>query len=67
MFIHFNIATYQDLEWGDESQPVSAFNPSKLDTDQWADAAISAGMRGAFLTAKVCHYSYKSNEFTDLV
>lgn len=61
MFIHFNIATYQDLEWGDEWQPVSAFNPTKLDTDQWAEAAVSAGMKGAFLTAKVrCHASQSS-------
>lgn len=52
MFLHFNMATYQDLEWGDDTQPDSAFNPTKLDTDQWADAAADAGMKGAFLTTK---------------
>lgn len=53
MFVHFNMATFQDLEWGDDRQPTEAFNPTNLDTDQWADAACSAGMKGGFLTTKV--------------
>lgn len=53
MFIHYNIATYQDLEWGSDRGPVDIFNPTHLDTDQWAKAALSAGMKGAFLTTKV--------------
>lgn len=53
MFIHYNMATYQDLEWGSDRGPVDIFNPTNLDTDQWADAAIAAGMTGAFLTTKV--------------
>lgn len=53
MFLHYNMATYQDREWGDEHQPVDLFDPTDLDTDQWADAAVSANMQGAFLTTKV--------------
>ena len=54
MFIHYNMATYQDLEWGSDRGPVDIFNPTHLDTDQWAKAALSAGMKGGFLTTKVC-------------
>ncbi|KAI0312091.1 alpha-L-fucosidase [Amylostereum chailletii] len=46
------MATYQDLQWGDDRQPTTIFNPTHLDTDQWADAAIAANMKGAFLTTK---------------
>jgi len=44
MFLHFNMATYQDREWGDPTGPTAAFDPTHLDTDQWAAAALSAGM-----------------------
>src|SRR5262245_41139810 len=52
MFIHLNMATFQDREWGDPSQPATLFNPSGLDTDQWARAARSANMRFGCLTTK---------------
>lgn len=52
MFIHFNMATFQDREWGDPNGPVSAFDPTNLDTDQWAAAAKSAGMTYGCLTTK---------------
>lgn len=52
MFLHFNMATFQDLEWGDPTGPIEAFNPTALDTDQWAKAAVSAGMGYGCLTTK---------------
>lgn len=52
MFIHMNMATFQDREWGDPHGDLAAFNPTSLDTDSWAVAAQSAGMRYASLTAK---------------
>ncbi|MBS1726161.1 MAG: alpha-L-fucosidase [Armatimonadetes bacterium] len=52
MFLHFNMATFQDREWGDPTGPVEAFDPTDLDTDQWAAAAKSAGMTYACLTTK---------------
>jgi len=53
MFIHFNMATYQNLEWGDPTAPPSMFSPGKLDTNQWLSAAKSAGMTYSCLTTKV--------------
>ncbi len=52
MFVHFNMATFQDREWGDPAGPTEAFDPSALDTDGWALAAKSAGMRYGCLTTK---------------
>jgi alpha-L-fucosidase len=52
MFLHFNMATFQDREWGDPSGPTAAFDPTNLDTDQWATAAKSAGMTYGCLTTK---------------
>ncbi|RYG43611.1 alpha-L-fucosidase [bacterium] len=52
MFLHFNMATFQDLEWGDPTGPTAAFDPTDLDTDQWARAAKSAGMTYGCLTTK---------------
>ena len=44
MFLHFNMATFQDREWSDPLGPREAFDPAALDTDQWAQAAKAAGM-----------------------
>src|SRR6476660_6057013 len=44
MFLHFNMATFQDREWGDPTSPADLFRPTALDTDQWASAALSANM-----------------------
>jgi len=52
MFLHFNMATFQDREWGDPTGPTEAFDPTDLDTDQWAVAAKSAGMTYGCLTTK---------------
>jgi alpha-L-fucosidase len=52
MFLHFNMATYQDREWGDPAGPTEAFDPDALDTDQWAHAALSANMKYGCLTTK---------------
>jgi alpha-L-fucosidase len=52
MFIHFNMATFQDREWGDPNDAPSVFNPLNLDTAQWARAAKSAGMTWGCLTTK---------------
>ena len=38
MFVHFAPNTWQGVESDDLSTPLSAINPKKLDTDQWADA-----------------------------
>lgn len=55
MFIHFNMPTYMNADWPDPNAPVSAFNPKKLNIDQWAKAAKSANMTYGCLTTK--HHS----------
>ena len=53
MFIHFNIETYNNVEWATGNEDPSSFNPQGLNCNQWADAAQSAGMRYAILTTKL--------------
>lgn len=55
MFIHFNIPTYSTDDWPDPLMPATAFNPAKLDCNQWASAARSANMSYGCLTTK--HHS----------
>ncbi|MGF6711137.1 alpha-L-fucosidase [Luteibacter sp. W1I16] len=52
MFIHLNLATFEEREWGDPTLSPKLFNPKHLDTDQWARAAKSANMGYACLTTK---------------
>jgi alpha-L-fucosidase len=52
MFIHFNMATFNDEEWANGYEDTLLFNPSHLDCGQWADAAKDAGMGYAVLTVK---------------
>jgi alpha-L-fucosidase len=67
MFIHFNIATYVDEDWPDPATPASIFNPTKLDCDQWAKAAISAHMSYGCLTTKhhsgFCIWNTKTTDY----
>lgn len=51
-FMHFGMNTFSSREWGDGEESPSTFNPSDLSTDSWAEAAVSAGMKGIILTAK---------------
>ncbi len=52
MFLHFNMATFQDREWGDPTSAPDLFHPTALDTDQWAAAAKSANMTWGCLTTR---------------
>lgn len=51
-FIHFNMNTFTNVEWGEGKENPSSFNPSALDCNQWARIAKKAGMKGLILTAK---------------
>ncbi|TXE07239.1 hypothetical protein FUA26_13540 [Seonamhaeicola algicola] len=51
MFICYNIMSY-GAKWGEANYPIEAFNPQKLDCNQWAEAAKSAGMKFGLLTTK---------------
>ncbi len=51
-FVHFNMNTFTDMEWGTGAEKPEQFNPSQLDTRQWARVAKEVGMKGIIITAK---------------
>ena len=52
LFLHFGVNTFTDREWGDGAEHPAIFNPTALDTRQWARVARVAGFRAMVLTAK---------------
>ena len=51
-FVHFNMNTFTDMEWGFGGESPELFNPAELDCRQWAKVCKDAGMKGIILTAK---------------
>lgn len=51
-FVHFSINTFTNKEWGFGDESPILFNPTELDTRQWAQVAKEAGMKGIIITAK---------------
>lgn len=51
-FMHYGMNSFTDREWGDGLEPVSTFNPTKLDTDEWCRCLVEAGIKGMIVTAK---------------
>lgn len=51
-FIHYSLNTYTGQEWGYGDESPLLFNPSSLDTRQWAKTCKAAGMKGIIFTAK---------------
>jgi alpha-L-fucosidase len=51
-FLHFNMNTFTNREWGLGDEPPKQFRPTALDARQWARVAREAGMKGLIITAK---------------
>ena len=51
-FVHFNMNTFTDKEWGYGDESEATFNPAKLDVEQWVKAAKAGGFKELILTAK---------------
>ena len=52
LFLHYGINTFHNEEWTDGSKPVSSYQPTALDVDQWVQTAYEAGMRYVLLISK---------------
>ena len=52
MFVHFAPNTWQDTESDNLTTPLSAIDPKHLDTDQWAQTAVSLGAKYIVFVAK---------------
>jgi alpha-L-fucosidase len=51
-FVHFNMNTFTNKEWGFGDEDPKLFNPTELDCRQWARICKEAGMKGIIITAK---------------
>ncbi|MFC7679354.1 alpha-L-fucosidase [Paenibacillus sp. GCM10028914] len=51
-FLHYGINTYYDVEWGNFNEDPNKFQPTELDTDQWAKSLKESGFKMAILTVK---------------
>ncbi|MFX3635381.1 MAG: alpha-L-fucosidase [Candidatus Pristimantibacillus sp.] len=51
-FLHYGINTYYDAEWGSFNEDPNRFQPTALDTDQWARSLKESGFKMAILTVK---------------
>ncbi len=51
-FVHFSLNTFTNKEWGYGDESTELFNPTALDTRQWARIVKQAGMKGIILVAK---------------
>jgi alpha-L-fucosidase len=52
MFVAIDPATWQGREYDNHSIPLSRINPTKLNTDQWCEAALSWGAKEILFVAK---------------
>jgi len=68
MFVHFAPNTWQGTELDNRSTPLSRINPTKLDVNQWIDAAESFGAQMIIFVAKhvggFCMWQTESTEYS---
>lgn len=51
-FIHFGVNTFYNQEWGGGTEDPNRFNPTELNTDQWAKVIKEAGFKMLIMTCK---------------
>lgn len=51
-FVHFTTNTFTDKEWGYGDESETVFNPTSLNTEQWAEVLKDAGFKMIILTTK---------------
>ena len=51
-FIHFGLNTFYNQEWGKGTEDPARFNPTRLNTDQWAKEISEAGLKMLIMTCK---------------
>lgn len=51
-FIHFGMNTFYEREWGDGTEDPAAFNPEKLDADEWIKILKETGFKRVILVVK---------------
>src|SRR5215471_21055955 len=49
-FVHFTTNTFTGLEWGNGNENESIFNPTQLNTKQWAKTLKETGFKTLILT-----------------
>lgn len=68
MFVHFAPNTWQGTELDNRSTPLNRLNPSKLNVNQWIDAAESFGAKMIIFVAKhvggFCMWQTESTEYS---
>ncbi len=68
MFICLDPCTWEGLEQDDHSYPIEKINPSKLDVNQWLDAAEAFGAKMVLFVAKhsggFCWWQTETTEYS---